>query len=69
MPTNMENSMRQREALILHYVGIAAKEGYETDPQVLESIRIEKREIAESLSLTPEEILKEAQGYLLEGEK
>jgi hypothetical protein len=56
----METSMgKNKSALILHYVGIAAKELTEKDPKVLADIAIEKAEIAKALDMTLEEIVLE----------
>ncbi len=56
----MTQEKLDRRAVILHYAGIAAKEMLEKNLVKRADIKSERKEIEESLKMTPEEILFEA---------
>lgn len=57
---NPERNNSERDSLVLHYAAIASKSLLEVNPQELEKIEGERRELEERLGMTSEEIILEA---------
>lgn len=55
----------KRERIILHYASIATKSLDEKDPQKLEALTKEMKDLEEGLGMTTEEIISEAAKFTL----
>lgn len=55
----------RRERIILHYASIAAQSLDEKDPQKLEALINEMKDLEKGLSMTTEEIISEAAKFTL----